>query len=118
MPASSENQLIEAYIAARAAGDVAGIVACVTDDLRWERNGFPVADGCDAFRTRLTAELPTGRARSSVDRLFAGPGCGFTVGGGRLRSPDGGPPRPFRRVEAFVIDAGRISVLRTTDSAA
>ena len=125
--ASARKAVVEAYFEGFRQGDHAAILACLTDDVRWDLPGFRHLVGKVAFDGEIENEAFTGRPTLEIDRLIeegdtvvaGGEGRGtlvdgevfpfaycdvFTFAAPAAADPSGG--RLIQRVESYLVPLG------------
>ena len=122
------QRLIETYYAAFNAGDVAGMLACVADDVRHEVNQGEVRTGKAAFGAFCTEMNSHYRERLTDIAIMVAPGgaraaAEFWVNGAYLKTSAGSPPArgqhyKLRAGTFFEIANGKIARVTTYYNAA
>ena len=125
---SETQKLIEAYYAAFNAGDIAGMVACVADDLRHEVNQGEVRSGKAAFQSFCAEMNSHYREKLSDIVIMVAPdgaraAAEFWVDGEYLKTSAGSPPAHGQRYRLragtfFEIANGKIARVTTYYNAA
>lgn len=87
--ASTRKAMVEAYVEGFRRSDHAAILACLTDDVRWDLPGFRHLEGKTAFDGEIENEAFTGRPTLVVDRLIEEGDSVVAVGEGQATLSDG-----------------------------
>jgi uncharacterized protein len=105
-----QTQTVERYMQAFAAGDHAGVLACLTDDVVWEAPGAFHITGKSAFDAEIENPAFVGRPQIATTRLIQDGDIVVAEGSVRTERRDGAI-LTLRFCDVFELRGGRIARL-------